>query len=62
MEILTIGSLSHGNTIGKDKTYIYSLDMKFYHMQLLLPAWEFCYQASDATSMTFYPGIHLVEA
>ena len=52
---VTVGSLGHGNTISEDKTYI----LAGYEIpsNATVVAWEFCYQKTDATSVTFYPGI-----
>ena len=47
--------MGHGNTISKDKTYI----LAGYEVSsnATVVAWEFCYQKTGATSVTFYPGI-----
>ena len=53
---VTIGSLSHDNNI-------VTVDQTFILAGYTVPcsgtvvAWEFCYQRSAATSVTFYPGI-----
>jgi len=50
-----VGSLSHGNVITADQTYIlagYTIPCN-----ATVIAWEFCYQIRDAMPMTFYPGI-----
>ena len=54
-EPVTVGSLSHGNTIVEDKTYILAGYVIPHNGTVV--AWEFCYQRSEATSVTFYPGI-----
>ena len=53
--MVTVGSLDHGNTISKKKTYI----LAGYKVpsNATVVAWEFCYQKIDATSVTFNPGI-----
>ena len=52
---VTAGSLSYGNTISEDKTYI----LAGYEIpaNATVVAWEFCYQKTDAASAIFYPGI-----
>ena len=51
----TVGSLSYGNTIADDKTYI----LAGYEIpsNRIIIGWEFCYRTSDVASVTFYPGI-----
>ena len=55
-DTVTVGSLSHDNNI-------IPLDQTFILAGYTVPcsgtvvAWEFCYQISGATSVTFYPGI-----
>ena len=51
----TVGSLSYGNTVADDKTYI----LTGYEIPSngIIIGWEFCYRTSDITSVTFYPGI-----
>ena len=52
----TVGSLSHDNhNVMAGQTFIlagYTVPCSG-----IVVAWEFCYQISDATSVTFYPGI-----
>ena len=52
----TVGSLNYGSSnIDKDETYIlagYTVPCSG-----TVVAWDFCYQLSDRTSATFYPGI-----
>ena len=54
--VATVGSLVHGNeTVQEDQTFIlagYAVPCNG-----TVVAWEFCYQISNATSVTFYPGI-----
>ena len=47
--------MSHGSVIDEDKTYI--LAGYVIPSNVTVVAWEFCYQTSDVTSVTFYPGI-----
>jgi len=55
-DVLTVGSLSHDNTIVTiGLTYI--LAGYTVPCNRTVVAWEFCYQISAATSVTFYPGI-----
>ena len=54
-EPVTVGSLSHDNTIVEDKTYILA-GYVIPHDGTVV-SWEFCYQRSEATSVTFHPGI-----
>ena len=55
-DVLTVGSLSHDNNIvSNDQTYI--LAGYTVPCNRTVVAWEFCYLISDATSVTFYPGI-----
>ena len=54
-DTVTFGSLAHGNTITEGRTYI----LTGYEVlsNATVVAWEFCYQKTDAASVTFYPGI-----
>ena len=55
-DTITVGSLSHDNNIVPfDQTFIFA----GYTVPCsgTVVAWEFCYQLSDITSVTFYPGI-----
>ena len=47
--------MGYGNTVSEDKTYI----LAGYEIpaNTTVVAWEFCYQKTDTTSVTFYPGI-----
>ena len=51
----TVGSLSCGNTVADNKTYI----LAEYEIPSdgIVTGWEFCYQTSDVASVTFYPSI-----
>ena len=52
----TVGSLDHDEmTIGQDQTYI----LAGYTVQCegIVTTWEFCYQETGITSVTFYPSI-----
>jgi len=51
----TVGSLSCGNTVADDKTYI----LAEYEIPSdgIVTGWEFCYQTSDVASVTIYPSI-----
>jgi len=55
-DVLTVGSLSHDNTlVPLEHTYIlagYTVPCNG-----IVIAWEFCYQMSAVKSVTFYPGI-----
>ena len=54
---VTVGSLSHdsNNIVTQGQTFI--LTGYTVPCSGTVVAWEFCYQISDATSATFYPGI-----
>ena len=54
-----IGSLSHDHSdfIAQNVTYILSGHDFTIPCRKIVAAWEFCYQTSDTTSVTFYPGI-----
>ena len=53
---MTVGSLEYGNSnIDEDQTYI--LDGYTVPCNGIVVAWEFCYRISDASPVTFYPGI-----
>ena len=53
-----VGSLSHDKDfIANDVTYILTGHGYIVPCRKIVVAWEFCYQTSDATSVTFYPGI-----
>jgi len=55
-DVLTVGSLSHDNTIVPvGQTYI--LAGYIVPCNRTVVAWEFCYWIGAATSVTFYPGI-----
>ena len=55
-DTVTVGSLSHNNNIITiDRTFILAGYTVPCHGTVV--AWEFCYQTSDAISVTFYPGI-----
>ena len=55
-DTVTVGSLSHDNNIvTEDQTFI--LARYTVPCSGTVIAWEFCYQISGATSVTFYPGI-----
>ena len=53
----TVGSLSHNNSnlVTQGQTFI--LTGYIIPCSGTVVAWEFCYRASNATSVTFYPGI-----
>ena len=56
LETIIVGSLSHDNNIVTiDQTFILAGYTVLYSGTVV--AWEFCYQLSAATSVTFYPGI-----
>ena len=53
---IAVGSLSHdGSIVTAHQTYI--LAEYVIPCNGIVVAWEFCYQRSNATSVTFYPGI-----
>ena len=56
-DTVTVGSLSHDNTtaVTVDQTFI--LADYIVPCNATVVAWEFCYQISNAISVTFYPGI-----
>jgi len=55
-DVLTVGSLSHdNNNVNGGITYIFA--GYTVPCSRTVVAWEFCYQVSGATSVTFYPGI-----
>ena len=56
MGAVTVGSLSHdSNIVTASQTFIFPGYTILCSGTVV--AWEFCYQSSNATSMTFYPGI-----
>ena len=53
-----IGSLRHDSDfIAQNVTYILSSHNFMIPCRKIVAAWEFCYQTSDTTSVTFYPGV-----
>jgi len=55
-DVLSVGSLNHDNNIVPvDQAYI--LAGYTVSCNRTVVAWEFCYQISSMTSVTFYPGI-----
>ena len=56
LEMGTVGSLSHGNIITDEKTYILTDGYEVPSDGKVI-AWKFCYRTSDVMPVTFYPGI-----
>ena len=53
-----IGSLSHDSDfVTQNVTYILTGHGFMIPCRKIVAAWEFCYQTSDTTSGTFYPGV-----
>ena len=56
-EAKTAGSLSYGNTVADNKTYILADSKYEIPSNGSVIGWEFCYQTSVIAPVTFYPGI-----
>ena len=56
-DTVTVGSLSHDNNIVYQPDQIFILAGYTVPCNGTVVAWEFCYQISASTSVTFYPGI-----